>query len=59
MEIVRKYMKETTIHGAVPYIMEMAMMYASPMVIVALKEGMKRKKGMVRSVKIASISQPL
>ena len=46
-------------HGAVPYIMEIAIMYASPIVIVALKDGRKRKKGTVAIANKANISQVL
>jgi hypothetical protein len=44
-------------HGALPYIMAIAIMYASPIVIVALKEGKKRKNGTVAKARIANISQ--
>jgi hypothetical protein len=44
-------------HGAFPYIMAIAIIYASPIVIVALKEGKKRKNGMVAKARIANMSQ--
>jgi hypothetical protein len=43
-------------HGARPYIMAIAIMYVSPIVIVALKEGKKRKNGTVAIAKSANIS---
>ena len=46
-------------HGGIPYNMAIAIMYASPIVIVALKEGKKRKNGTVAIARIANISQPV
>ncbi len=47
-------------HGAMPYIMAIAMIYASPIVIVALKDGKKRKNGRVVIERgVLSRSQPL
>ena len=43
-------------HGAIPYIMAIAIMYASPIVIVALKDGKKRKNGTVATARSANIS---
>ena len=45
--------------GALPYNMAIAMMNASPIVIVALKEGRNRKSGTVRIARIVNTIQPL
>ena len=45
--------------GAIPYIMAIAMMYASPIAIVALTEGKYKKKRTVRRVSTVRTIQPL
>jgi len=59
IEMVAMQRNVTIMHGAIPYIMAIAMMYASPIVIVALKEGKKRKNGIVAKDSIAKMSQPM
>ena len=46
-------------HGAGPYIIAIAIIYASPTVIVALKVGKKEKKGSVINARVVSQIQPL
>jgi hypothetical protein len=45
-------------HGALPYIIAIAIMYASPTVIVALKVGKSEKKGNVINARLVSTIQP-
>jgi hypothetical protein len=46
-------------HGAVPYIMAIAITKESPIVIVALKDGIRRKKGTVNTARMVNINHPL
>lgn len=45
--------------GAVPYIMAIAITNESPIVIVALNDGIRRKKGTVNTARMVNIIQPL
>jgi hypothetical protein len=57
MEIATVWQNVATMQGATPYIMAIAMMYASPIPIVALAEGKKSRNGTVASVTAVRIIQ--
>jgi hypothetical protein len=57
IEIARVWKNVATTQGATPYIMAIAMMYASPTPIVALTEGKNKKKGTVARVTTVRIIQ--
>jgi hypothetical protein len=59
MDVRRVWKNVVARHGAIPYIMAIAMMYVSPIGIVALVEGNKSPNGTVRIANTATSSQLL
>ncbi|NLT65755.1 MAG: hypothetical protein GXX84_04045 [Acidobacteria bacterium] len=55
--MMRVYSRVATTQGATPYIIAIAMMYASPTVIATLKDGKRRKKGTVMRANPVRINQ--
>jgi hypothetical protein len=57
-EIKRVWQKVATTHGAIPYIMPIAIMYASPMLIVVLAESMEILRETEMMTRARNNSQP-